>query len=102
VASIDYRLVTTAPDGSFVNLFPAADEDVDRAVRFVRAHAATWDLDPRRVLLAGASAGGHLAALAAAAPGEFVDPTLPPTSTGTFARSSNAVAPAAPHARHRG
>ena len=77
VASIDYRLVTTAPDGSFVNSFPAPDEDVDRAVRFVRAHAATWNLDPQRVLLAGASAGGHLAALAAAAPGEFVDPTLP-------------------------
>ena len=77
IASIDYRLVTTAPDGSFVNSFPVPDEDVDRAVRFVRAHAATWNLDPQRVLLAGASAGGHLAALAAAAPGEFVDPTLP-------------------------
>jgi acetyl esterase/lipase len=35
VASIDYRLVTTAPDGSFVNSFPVPDEDVDRAVRFV-------------------------------------------------------------------
>ena len=77
IASIDYRLVTTAPDGSFVNSFPVPDEDVDRAVRFVRAHAATWNLDPERVVLAGASAGGHLATLAAAAPGEFVDPTLP-------------------------
>ena len=28
-------------------------------------------------MLAGASAGGHLAALAAAAPGTFVDPALP-------------------------
>ena len=78
LVSIDYRLVTTAPDGSFVNSFPVPDTDVDRAVRFVKAHASTWNLDPRRVLLAGASAGGHLAALAAAAPGVFVDPTLPP------------------------
>ncbi len=77
VVSIDYRLVTRAPDGSFVNSFPVPDQDVDRAIRFVKAHAATWDLDPTRVLIAGASAGGHLAALAAAAPGVFVDPTLP-------------------------
>jgi acetyl esterase/lipase len=86
VASIDYRLVTTAPDGSFVNSFPVPDQDVDRAVRFVRAHAATWNLDPQRVLLAGASAGGHLAALAAAAPGEFVDPTLPADLIGVSPR----------------
>jgi acetyl esterase/lipase len=77
LVSIDYRLVTTAPDGSFVNGFPIADTDVDRAVRFVKAHASTWNLDPRHVMLAGASAGGHLAALAAAAPGVFVDPALP-------------------------
>jgi acetyl esterase/lipase len=77
VVSIDYRLTAHAVDGSIVNPFPVPDTDVDRAVRFVRAHAATWNLDPTRVLLAGASAGGHLAALAAAAPGQFVDPTLP-------------------------
>ena len=76
VVSIDYRLVTTATDGSFVNSFPAADNDVDRAVRFVKANAATWHLDPARVLLGGSSAGGQLAALAAVAPGAFVDPTL--------------------------
>jgi acetyl esterase/lipase len=86
VVSIDYRLVTTAPDGSFVNSFPIPDTDVDRAVRFVKAHAATWHLDPRRVMLAGASAGGHLAALAAAAPGVFVDPALPADLAGVSAR----------------
>jgi acetyl esterase/lipase len=75
--SIDYRLVTTAPDGSFVNTFPVPNQDVDRAIRFVKAHASTWNLDPTRVLMAGASAGGHLAALAGAAPGVFIDPTLP-------------------------
>jgi acetyl esterase/lipase len=54
LVSIDYRLVTTAPDGSFNNSFPVPDTDVDRAVRFVKAHATTWHLDPRRVMLAGA------------------------------------------------
>lgn len=77
LVSIDYRLVTIAPDGSSVNAFPVPDTDVDRAIRFVKAHAATWSLDPRRVMLAGESTGGHLATLAAAAPGVFVDPTLP-------------------------
>jgi len=86
VVSIDYRLVTTAPDGTFVNSFPVPDTDVDHAVRFVKAHAATWNLDPRRVLLAGASAGGHLAALAAAAPGVFVDPALPAELTAVSPR----------------
>ncbi len=69
--------MTNAPDGSFVNSFPVPSQDVDRAIRFVKAHAAVWHLDPTRVLIAGASAGGHLAALAAAAPGVFVAPTLP-------------------------
>jgi acetyl esterase/lipase len=77
LVSIDYRLVTTAPDGSFVNSFPVPNQDVDRAIRFVKAHAAIWNLDPSRVVIAGASAGGHLAALAGAAPGTFMDPTLP-------------------------
>ena len=31
VVSIDYRLVTSAADGSFVNSFPVPDQDVDRA-----------------------------------------------------------------------
>ena len=77
VVSIDYRLTVQGVDGSIANAFPVPDTDVDRAVRYVKANAATWDLDPTRVVLAGASAGGHLAALAAAAPGVFVDPTLP-------------------------
>jgi acetyl esterase/lipase len=77
LVSIDYRLVTSAPDGSRVNAFPVPNQDVDRAIRFVKAHAGVWHLDPTHVLLAGASAGGHLAALAAAAPGVFVDPKLP-------------------------
>jgi acetyl esterase/lipase len=78
IASVDYRPVTYDADGNAVDAFPAADYDVDRAVRFLKANAARWGLDPDRVILAGASAGGQLATLEAVAPGAFEDPTLPP------------------------
>ena len=41
---------------------PAPMEDVQRAVRFLRKNAATYDLDPKRFGAIGGSAGGHLAA----------------------------------------
>jgi acetyl esterase/lipase len=78
VVSIDYRLVARAPDGSYLNTFPTASYDLDRAIRFVRANAQRWNLDPDHIIVAGASAGGQLAALAGAAPGAYSDPTLPP------------------------
>ena len=87
IVSIDYRLVGTSPDGSYTNTFPAAVEDLDRAIRFVRAHAAAWGLDPDRIVVGGASAGGQLAALVGADPGRYVDPELPPA----LARVSPAV-----------
>ncbi len=58
VFAIDYRL---APRFRF----PAAADDVLAAVRFVRAHAPRLRVDPRRIALFGASAGGNLAVLAA-------------------------------------
>ena len=56
VASIDYRLTTTAP-------FPAQIEDCKAAVRWLRANASTYHLDPDHIGVWGHSAGGHLAAL---------------------------------------
>jgi acetyl esterase/lipase len=41
--------------------------DVQRAIRLVRSRAAEWRLDPDRIGVLGFSAGGQLAALAAAA-----------------------------------
>jgi acetyl esterase/lipase len=55
--TIDYRLSPHAT-------FPAQIEDVKAAIRWVRASAATYALDPERIGIAGFSAGGHLAALA--------------------------------------
>lgn len=40
--------------------YPAAVEDVQRAVRFVRRHAARWGLRPDRIGATGGSSGGHL------------------------------------------
>ncbi len=57
VAAIDYRL---APRFKF----PAQIEDVKCAIRFLRANADTYSIDPARIGIFGDSAGGHLAALA--------------------------------------
>lgn len=54
--SINYRL---APK----NIFPAQIEDSKCAVRFLRAKAKEYNIDPERIAARGGSAGGHLAAL---------------------------------------
>jgi len=40
-------------------------EHVRRGIRYVKAHAGVYGIDPERLALTGASAGGHLASLAA-------------------------------------
>ena len=56
VASIEYRLSTQAK-------FPAQIMDCKGAVRWLRAHAKKYNLDPARFASLGPSAGGHLSAL---------------------------------------
>jgi len=55
--------------------YPAALEDVQRAIRFVRAHAKAYGIDPARLGGLGGSSGGNLVGLAAmrAAPGRADD-----------------------------
>lgn len=55
-ASINYRLSGEA-------IFPAQIEDCKAAIRFLRAHAAEYHIDPKRIGVFGSSAGGHLVAL---------------------------------------
>ncbi|MBM4070142.1 MAG: alpha/beta hydrolase [Planctomycetes bacterium] len=43
---------------------PAPLQDAQRAVRYARAHAARWGIDPKRIGILGFSAGGHLASTA--------------------------------------
>jgi acetyl esterase/lipase len=56
--SVGYRLVTAAR-----NKYPAQIDDVQRAVRWIRAHSERYGVDPKRIGALGASAGGHLVAL---------------------------------------
>lgn len=51
--SINYRLIKEAK-------FPAAVEDCKCAVRWVRANAAKYGIDPEKIGVIGGSAGGHL------------------------------------------
>lgn len=56
IASIDYRL---APEYKI----PDMVRDVKCAVRYFRAHAAEYGIDPERIGVWGTSAGGHLASM---------------------------------------
>jgi acetyl esterase len=79
VLAVDYR---RPPE----HRFPAAPDDVDTALRWLRAHATEHGLDPDKVVACGDSAGGNLAVVVALRnPGvlvacvlvyPFVDPEL--------------------------
>jgi acetyl esterase/lipase len=56
--TINYRLAPEAP-------FPAALEDCKCAIRWLRAHAKEYNVDPNHIGAYGNSAGGHLALLLA-------------------------------------
>jgi alpha-L-fucosidase 2 len=57
--SINYQLAPT-------HRWPACFEDVQTAIRWVKAHAVEYKGDPSQIALIGHSAGGHLVCLAAA------------------------------------
>ena len=59
VFSISYRLATKG------KTYPQAVHDVLAGVQFVRGKAGEFGIDPQRIGIMGASAGAHLAALAA-------------------------------------
>lgn len=62
VASINYRLSSQAP-------FPAQIQDCKTAIRFLRANAKQFNIDPTRIGVWGMSAGGHLVAMLATTSG---------------------------------
>lgn len=47
------------------NLFPAPQEDLARAIEYVRSHAEEYNIHPDRIMAMGSSAGAHLCASAA-------------------------------------
>lgn len=85
VAAIGYRLIGEAR-------YPAPVRDVNAAIAYLRLHAHEWGLDPERIVLWGASAGGYLAAMSATT---CHDPRFaPPLSTGRMSRRQAAAASA--------
>lgn len=56
VASVTHRSAFEAPAPAFL-------KDVKTAIRFLRAHAAQYDIDPNRVCAWGTSSGGNTALL---------------------------------------
>jgi acetyl esterase/lipase len=56
IVSINYRLSHEAK-------FPAQIYDCKAAIRYIRAHAKEYSLDPDRIAAWGGSAGGHLSSL---------------------------------------
>jgi acetyl esterase/lipase len=69
VASIEYRFSQKAR-------FPAQIQDCQAAIRWLRANANTYNIDPEHVGVVGGSAGGHLSALVATAGGKDAFPKI--------------------------
>lgn len=79
-ASVNYRL----GDGAW----PQNLEDCKNGVRYLRSHAAELGIDPDRIGVAGGSAGGHLALMAALTAD---DRDLEPAESGLYQGVSSAV-----------
>ena len=60
-ATVDYREAHRGETGESKNPFPAQVYDVKAAVRWLRANAKKYDIDPNHIGAAGWSSGGHLA-----------------------------------------
>jgi acetyl esterase/lipase len=61
VANVEYRLASVAPA-------PAAVEDVLKAAEWFRGNAERWNVDTKRIIATGNSAGGHLALMVGLTP----------------------------------
>lgn len=64
--TINYRLAPQFP-------YPAATEDLEAAIRWVKKNAPEYKADRRRIAIVGESAGGHLVAYAGAKHGPGAD-----------------------------
>ena len=63
--AVEYRL---SPE----TIYPAAVQDIKEAIRWVRANAKNYPINPYKIAVMGASAGGQLAALVGNSAGERI------------------------------
>lgn len=68
-ASIEYRFSQKA-------IFPAQAQDCQAAIRWLRANAKKYNIDPDHIGVGGASAGGHLVALLGTSGGKKAFPPI--------------------------
>jgi len=80
VASVEYRHTLEA-------IFPTQVQDVKTALRYLRANAARYKIDPARIAIWGDSSGGHTAVMVGVSEGvaEFDTPHFPAESSGVRA-----------------
>ena len=69
VASVEYRFSQKAK-------FPAQIQDCQAAIRWLRANAVKYQINPEKVGVVGGSAGGHLSALVGTAGGSGIFPAI--------------------------
>ncbi len=61
--TVDYSSSMQNSNGRPIGTFPAQIYDVKSAIRFLRANASEYDIDPTRITVVGFSSGGSLALL---------------------------------------
>jgi len=69
IASNDFVTVAVEYQLSLEAKYPAAVHNIKAAIRWVRANAEKYNIDPDRIAISGTSAGGQLAMLVGMTPG---------------------------------
>ncbi len=94
VCNVEYRMAARdaagnpTPDAANA---PAAVEDALAAAKWFYDHAATYNVDQNRIVVTGASGGGHLALMVGmATPAAHLGPTAPPTSKSPYTSTATA------------
>lgn len=68
-ASVEYRFSQKA-------VFPAQAQDCQAAIRWLRANAKKYNIDPNHIGVGGLSAGGHLVAILGVTGGKHIFPAI--------------------------
>ncbi len=90
MASLGFVAICIEHRGSADAVYPAAVDDAKTAVRWLRAHADDYRIDPERVGAAGGSSGGHLASYLGVTPERHT--MTPTTEYAEFSAKVSAVA----------